>query len=179
MESLFKQFEKAGDRAVKTKRQLADQMTKELTTHAYIEETLFYPAARKAAPDTAGHVLESIEEHHVVVWMLSELAGMDPASPSPGSAARGRLRRRSPSCKPRGDWLYPAFVLLLAYGLRRGEVLGLSWRDVDLEHGVVRIRQNCREPGADFSLVRKKPTLAVVTCRCSAWPVVHYSSMPS
>jgi integrase len=32
-------------------------------------------------------------------------------------------------------------VLLLAYGLRRGEVLGLSWRDVDLEHDVVRIRQ--------------------------------------
>lgn len=79
VESLFKQFEKAGERAVKTKRQLADQMIKELTTHAYIEETLFYPAARKAAPDTAGHVLESIEEHHVVVWMLSELAGMDPA----------------------------------------------------------------------------------------------------
>jgi hemerythrin superfamily protein len=75
VESLFKQFEKAGDRAVKTKRQLADQMIKELTTHAYIEETLFYPAA----PGTAEHVLESIEEHHVVVWMLSELAGMDPA----------------------------------------------------------------------------------------------------
>jgi hypothetical protein len=34
VESLFKQFEKAGDRAVKTKRQLADQMIKELTTHA-------------------------------------------------------------------------------------------------------------------------------------------------
>jgi hemerythrin superfamily protein len=79
VESLFKQFEKAGDRAVKTKRQLVDQMIKELTTHAYIEETLFYPAARKAAPSTAAHVLESIEEHHVVVWMLSELAGMDPA----------------------------------------------------------------------------------------------------
>src|SRR3984885_15109436 len=54
-------------------------MIKKLTTHAYIEETLFYPAARKAAPSTAAHVLESIEEHHVVVWMLSELAGMDPA----------------------------------------------------------------------------------------------------
>jgi hemerythrin superfamily protein len=79
VESLFKKFEQAGDRAVKTKRQLADQMIKELTTHAYIEETLFYPAARKAAPGTADHVLESIEEHHVVVWILSELAGMDPA----------------------------------------------------------------------------------------------------
>jgi len=41
----------------------------------------------------------------------------------------------------RGDRLYPAFVLLLVYGLRRGEVLGLSWRDVDLEHDVVQIRQ--------------------------------------
>jgi hemerythrin superfamily protein len=79
VESLFKKFEQAGDRAVKTKRQLADQMIRELTTHAYIEETLFYPAARKAAPGTADHVLESIEEHHVVVWMLSELVRMDPA----------------------------------------------------------------------------------------------------
>ena len=41
----------------------------------------------------------------------------------------------------RDDRLYPAFVLLLIYGLRRGEVLGLSWHDVDLEHGVLRIRQ--------------------------------------
>jgi integrase len=41
----------------------------------------------------------------------------------------------------RGDPLYPAFVLLLLYGLRRGEVLGLSWRDVDLDHGVLRIHQ--------------------------------------
>jgi len=79
VEKLFKEFEKAGDRAVKTKRRLVDQMIKELTVHAYIEEQLFYPAARAAAPGTAGHVLESIEEHHVVVWMLSELAGMDPA----------------------------------------------------------------------------------------------------
>jgi hemerythrin superfamily protein len=79
VEKLFKELEKAGDRAVMTKRKLADQVIEELTTHAYIEETVFYPAARKAAPDTASHVLESIEEHHVVVWMLSELAGMDPA----------------------------------------------------------------------------------------------------
>ena len=41
----------------------------------------------------------------------------------------------------RGDRLYPVFVLVLVYGLRRGEVLGLSWRDVDLEHDVVHIRQ--------------------------------------
>ena len=79
VEALFREFEQAGDRAVKTKRKLVDQIIEELTTHAYIEETIFYPQARKAVPDTASHVLESIEEHHVVVWMLSELARMDPA----------------------------------------------------------------------------------------------------
>ena len=41
----------------------------------------------------------------------------------------------------RGDPLYPAFVLLLLYGLRRGEVLGLRWRDVDPDDSELRIRQ--------------------------------------
>lgn len=37
------------------------------------------------------------------------------------------------------DPLYPAFVLLLVYGLRRGEVLGLSWDDIDLEDDLIRV----------------------------------------
>ncbi|WP_404953501.1 hypothetical protein [Streptomyces sp. 147326] len=38
---------------------------------------------REAAPDTKDHVLEGIEEHHVVLWMLSELKDLD--------ASRSRL----------------------------------------------------------------------------------------
>ena len=41
----------------------------------------------------------------------------------------------------RSDPLYPAFVLLILYGMRRGEVLGLRWQDIDLEAGKFRIRQ--------------------------------------
>ena len=41
----------------------------------------------------------------------------------------------------RDDPLYPAFVLLLLYGLRRGEVLGLRWIDVDLERDEIHVRQ--------------------------------------
>ncbi len=78
VEKLFKQFERAGDTAYAKKRQIVDQVVKELTTHAYIEESLFYPTARKAAPETGEHVLESVEEHHVVAWMLSELMNTDP-----------------------------------------------------------------------------------------------------
>jgi hemerythrin superfamily protein len=78
VEKLFKEFEKGKEKATPAqKRTLVDQILKELTTHAYIEETLFYPAARQAAPDSTDHVLESVEEHHVVAWLLSELAKLD------------------------------------------------------------------------------------------------------
>ncbi|MFJ4776016.1 hemerythrin domain-containing protein [Streptomyces sp. NPDC088762] len=77
VEKLFKQFEKAGDDAHAEKRKIADQVIEELTTHAWIEEQIFYPAAREAAPDTKDHVLESVEEHHIVLWMLSELKDLD------------------------------------------------------------------------------------------------------
>lgn len=60
------------------------------------------------------------------------------------------LQRKTRAMMPRGarlpasragDRLYPAFVLLLVYGLRRGEVLALSWHDVDLERNVLRVRR--------------------------------------
>jgi hemerythrin superfamily protein len=78
VEQLFKAYEKAGDRAYQGKRAIVDDIITALTQHAYIEETIFYPIAREAVPQTEDHVLESIEEHHVVMWMLSELSRTDP-----------------------------------------------------------------------------------------------------
>lgn len=39
------------------------------------------------------------------------------------------------------DPLFPAFVLLLLYGMRRGEVLGLRWQDIDLDNQIIHVRQ--------------------------------------
>jgi integrase len=41
----------------------------------------------------------------------------------------------------RGDRLYPLYLLALTTGMRRGELLGLRWQDVDLEYGHISIRQ--------------------------------------
>jgi integrase len=41
----------------------------------------------------------------------------------------------------RGDRLYTVFYLLLSLGLRRGEVLGLRWQNVNLERSVLQIEQ--------------------------------------
>jgi hemerythrin superfamily protein len=73
VEGLFKRFEKLGPRAVKTKQDVVERIIRELSIHAAIEEMLFYPAVRELAPDM---VLESLEEHHIVKWVLSELDGM-------------------------------------------------------------------------------------------------------
>ncbi|MFE6222485.1 MULTISPECIES: hemerythrin domain-containing protein [unclassified Streptomyces] len=78
VEKLFKEFERAGDDDHRRKREIADEVIRELTAHTWIEEQVFYPAAREAAPDTKDHVLESVEEHHAVLWMMSELDGLDP-----------------------------------------------------------------------------------------------------
>jgi hemerythrin superfamily protein len=78
VEGLFKKFEKAGPNANKTKRDLVEKIVEELSIHAAIEEQVLYPAARKAVPDSEDEVLEALEEHHIVKWVLSELDGMDP-----------------------------------------------------------------------------------------------------
>jgi hemerythrin superfamily protein len=78
VEQLFKRFEKAGDRAYVEKRQIVDRIIEELSVHAAIEEQVFYPVVREAVPETEDITLESLEEHHIVKWLLSELVVMDP-----------------------------------------------------------------------------------------------------
>ncbi|MCA1842108.1 MAG: hemerythrin domain-containing protein [Actinobacteria bacterium] len=80
VEELFKRFESLGPRAYKGKRNVVDRIVAELSVHAVIEEMVLYPAIRAefGQHDVSDLVLESLEEHHVVKWTLSELDGMDP-----------------------------------------------------------------------------------------------------
>src|SRR6478752_2994163 len=78
VERLFKRFEAAGDRAYVQKRDIVDRIIEELSVHASIEEQVFYPVARETVPATEDIALESLEEHHIVKWVLSELVDLDP-----------------------------------------------------------------------------------------------------
>lgn len=42
---------------------------------------------------------------------------------------------------------YPLYLTAIATGMREGELLGLQWQDVDLEHGVIRVRQQLKARG--------------------------------
>jgi hemerythrin superfamily protein len=76
VEKLFKQFEKTT--APAEQRKLAQRIVKELSVHAAIEEMVFYPAIRERVPDVEDTVLESLEEHYIVKWVLHELEDMKP-----------------------------------------------------------------------------------------------------
>jgi hemerythrin superfamily protein len=86
VERLFRQFEKLTERAHRSKQKIVMKIIRELAIHAAVEEMLFYPAVRTAAlkanvralKEAADTVLESLEEHHVVKWTLSELEQMKP-----------------------------------------------------------------------------------------------------
>lgn len=61
--------------------QLAQQICQELTVHARIEEELFYPALREAAPDAAALLDEAEQEHQEAREMIAQIQGMGSASP--------------------------------------------------------------------------------------------------
>ena len=53
-------------------------MITELSVHAAIEEQFLYPAVRREIPDLESDVLQAMEEHHVVKWLLAEIKKTDP-----------------------------------------------------------------------------------------------------
>lgn len=71
------------------------------------------------------------------VARLVELPNYKPAETRPWTAGEAQQFLDV----ARSDPLYPAFALLILYGLRLGEVLGLRWCDVDFEQDVLSVRQ--------------------------------------
>lgn len=71
------------------------------------------------------------------VARLVELPSWEPAVTIPWSPAEALAFLQAAFSDP----LYPAFVLLLLYGMRRGEVLGLRWQDADFGTETIHVRQ--------------------------------------
>lgn len=46
--------------------------------------------------------------------------------------------------------LHPAFLMLVLYGMRRGEVLGIRWQDIDFGGNTVHVRQQLQRVGQEL-----------------------------
>lgn len=82
------------------------------------------------------------------VARLAELPSWERQPVMPWTAAEARAFLDA----AKDDPLYPAFMLLLLYGLRRGEVLGLRWRDIDQADDELRIRQQVQRVDGELRI---------------------------
>jgi len=75
VDTLFKEFEEA--KSNKRKKELVDEICKELTIHAQVEEEIFYPAVKTALRD---HELvpEAIVEHGTLKDLIAAVKGKEP-----------------------------------------------------------------------------------------------------
>jgi iron-sulfur cluster repair protein YtfE (RIC family) len=75
---MFQQFEALGERALVSKKKLADKICTALRLHTQIEEEIFYPAVREASRDLEEAVDEAIVEHAAAKDLIAQLDEMDP-----------------------------------------------------------------------------------------------------
>ena len=78
VEQLFADYER-GLQGPEAKRQVVDQIIRELSVHAAVEEAYFYPEVRKALGEGGELVDEGLHEHQEVKETLAALEDMDPA----------------------------------------------------------------------------------------------------
>jgi hemerythrin superfamily protein len=80
VEQLFKQYTAAA-RDAGVSKHAADEIVKELSIHAVIEEQILYPTARKVLPDGDALADHALQEHQEVKELLTQVDGKDATDP--------------------------------------------------------------------------------------------------
>ncbi len=79
VKGLFKEFRGLEEDEDQEKGRLFEEIRRELTIHAKVEEEIFYPAVKKIPEAEARRlVLEAGEEHAIVKTLLGQLESLDP-----------------------------------------------------------------------------------------------------
>jgi integrase len=122
----------------------------------------FYRSLERSGRKDAGHIGEplsaaTVRHIHVLLSQILSAAVDDElirtnvakkaTPPTKLEAAAPEMQTWSASeatafltwSREREDYLWLAWYLLLSTGMRRGEILGLRWRDIDVDNGVIHI----------------------------------------
>ncbi len=97
---------------------------------------------------------------HAVLWgylsrnpaALVDGPRVEPYEPQPFTVEEARVFLES----IKGDRLRALYSVALTMGLRQGEALGLTWSDVDLEMGTLRVNKQLQRIDGQFLLVETK-----------------------
>ncbi|MEA2627061.1 MAG: hypothetical protein QOD06_3106 [Candidatus Binatota bacterium] len=83
VETLFQRYSATSgqdERAVARRREIVEEVTRELMAHATAEEREFYPAIRESMPDQSSRVKDALAEHAEAKDLLGQLRQLDPST---------------------------------------------------------------------------------------------------
>ncbi|MEV7042526.1 site-specific integrase [Amycolatopsis sp. NPDC051061] len=93
---------------------------------------------------------------HAVVWTPPRIVQWHATGERPRVAVWTAAQTATFLREIRDHRLYPLFHLVALLGLRRGEVIGLRWSDVDLEAGYLTVSHQIRQVGATIEVGKPK-----------------------
>jgi hemerythrin superfamily protein len=93
VEALFRRYEALEDTSsYGERRDIVNEVIRELSIHASIEELVLYPSVREALPEGDSLADEALEEHREVKSVLADLDAIDPSDPQYDAEFRGLIR---------------------------------------------------------------------------------------
>lgn len=124
-----------------------------------------FPGGIPLSPATVRRVHATLHRafRDAVRWKRLDYNPADSADP-PKSTADGHAEMqtwtsgqlRSFLTFARTTTLYSMWLVLATTGMRRGEVLGLRWRDIDFDHRVLAVRQGVVDAGGKLYVAKPK-----------------------
>lgn len=80
--------------------------------------------------------------------------------------------------KEKGEPLFSATIFGLMYGLRRSEICGLRWSDIDMKAGTLTVTNTCTEfAGVNYELEKTKSPAGHRTLYLNAWTIDYLQQL--
>jgi integrase len=119
------------------------------------------PEGAGLAPRTTGHIHRLLHRVfvHAVKWGVvtsNTVTAEPPRVPRTEIEILGPDQVATVLHALRGQRLYPVVVIGLATGMRRGEIVALRWRDIDLDGGKIRVERSLEETKAGLAFKEPK-----------------------
>jgi hemerythrin superfamily protein len=157
VEQLFRRYESLGGDSADQKKEIVQEVIRELSVHAAIEEQVLYPGVREALPDGDSLTEEALDEHQEAKEVLSDLDGMEPSDPGFDAKVRSLIKDVRHHVEEEETEMFPKLQSAISYD--RLEDMG---RKMESAKGMAPTRPHPHAPASPPGNLAAGPTAGAV-----------------